>query len=65
MIGIRIIKIFQLKDNENKKDDYVLFDSIDYAIKTMKSDVIFEVRTSLSTPLKFDIVLASIILTSS
>ena len=22
-----------LKDNENKKDDYVLFDSIDYAIK--------------------------------
>lgn len=33
MIRIRIIKIFQLKDNENKKDDYVLFDSIDYAIK--------------------------------
>ena len=31
--GFIIIKIFQLKDNENKKDDYVLFDSIDYAIK--------------------------------
>ena len=53
-----------IEDNENKKTTMFCLIAL---IMPLKYEIgcNFEVQTSLSTPLKFDIVLASIILTSS